>query len=275
MKTVIFSTTADMRQYTSGLDASTPFVNILPSVKSAQRHISNLLTSKIFSLLTDNSLLKEAIANMAMYNYISFDVIEKRTQQKDIYKHELENMKLSYLNYSQGALAELFVDLETIDEWKDSTLYKLRESLLVRDVEEFNNFYPIDNNNYFFTLMSPLQSEVIDTYIRGLDISEHRDNKLLKRSCVLLTLSMALERFDFSVLPHTLRNSGSDGPQRTAFSSEDPSVRRLSKKLFEQGLIMLREVLQDIDDAKKPPASSHVSEASDLNSSSQKFFSVL
>lgn len=273
MEDLQFKNTAEMRKYAPGLDASTPFVNIAPSIRTAERYIKNLITPKIFTLVAYTPLLLEAVANMAMHGYMSFYAVEKRTQTKDIYKYEVDSMKLDYLNYYQSALAELYAYLETVDEWKETSLYKIRETLLVREVEEFNNFYPIDNNYYFFSLITTIQSEVIDLYINELTISEHRDNTQLKRSCVFITMGEALQRFELSVLPHTLRSSGDDGSSSKG-KSEGASLQLLSNTLLMKGHKLLTEVLQEIEDAKRPPVSETPHVNTDYNRPSNKYYSA-
>lgn len=270
---MIFANITEIRRYVNGLDASVSFDTITPSLRSAERYVRNILTPGVFDNIIGegNPLLEEAIASYMMYNYASFDAIAKRKQGTEIYKYELERIRAEFLNSYQGAMDELFRFLDTNStEWTSTLAYIQREQLLVSDVYSFNKYYPIDNSYYFFMLMVPVQNEVLDLHFKDIPYKSLNDNDKLCRACVLFTLSKSLERFDFSQLPATIRNSGADGPYRHASTSEGEAIMRLSAKLFNDAKVLVFDAIKELN-----KAAFDVGKDEDLNKSTNKYFSVI
>lgn len=270
---MIFTNISEIRQYVNGLDASVSFDTITPSLRSAERYVRNILTPAVFNTVDGEGkpLLEEAVAAYTMYNYASFDTISKRKQGTEIYKYEFERIRAEYLNSYQGAMDELFRFLDdNSSEWALTTVFIQRGKLLVNDVYSFNKYYPIDNSYYFFMLTVPVQNEVLDLHFKDIPYEKLKNNDKLCRSCVLFTLSKALERFDFSQLPATIRNSSADGASRDAADSENAAVSRLSTTLFADARKLLFEAIKDIN---KAPFDERKDE--DLNKPTNKYFSVL
>ena len=129
-----------------------------------------ILTKDVYTDLTaDEGELKEALrlamANLTMAKQLIFDVVSKRKDDVDIYKHEQESMRRSYIeNYynAMDTVIQLLDNSQTVPSWKETRYKKMLDVLKIKSTEEFDMLYTIDMSYLFFFRTIPIQSEALD-----------------------------------------------------------------------------------------------------------------
>lgn len=106
----LFTTISEFRKYAPYAESNVTFDQLNSSAISAKKQMVIILTKDVYTDLTaDEGELKEALrlamANLTMAKQLIFDVVSKRKDDVDIYKHEQESMRRSYIeNYYRGVL---------------------------------------------------------------------------------------------------------------------------------------------------------------------------
>ena len=116
-----------------------------------------ILTKDVYTDLTaDEGELKEALrlamANLTMAKQLIFDVVSKRKDDVDIYKHEQESMRRSYIeNYynAMDTVIQLLDNSQTVPSWKETRYKKMLDVLKIKSTEEFDMLYTIDMSYLF------------------------------------------------------------------------------------------------------------------------------
>lgn len=83
-----------------------------------------------------------------------FDVVSKRKDDVDIYKHEQESMRRSYIeNYynAMDTVIQLLDNSQTVPSWKETRYKKMLDVLKIKSTEEFDMLYTIDMSYLFFS----------------------------------------------------------------------------------------------------------------------------
>ena len=118
-----------------------------------------ILTKDVYTDLTaDEGELKEALrlamANLTMAKQLIFDVVSKRKDDVDIYKHEQESMRRSYIeNYynAMDTVIQLLDNSQTVPSWKETRYKKMLDVLKIKSTEEFDMLYTIDMSYLSFS----------------------------------------------------------------------------------------------------------------------------
>lgn len=197
------------------------------------------------------------MANLTLATQIVFDAVNRRKNDINLYKYELEGMKRSYMENYFNAMDSLISELaeeispdETDDirlvmeDWRKTNYYKMLSQLKVDTADEFDEIYPIDLSFLFFFRCVPLQKEALDESIgayfdrleKGGEDPEfvefaQKALPMLKRALVKKTVAKALRRFDILEFPATIRNLFDDNTATRSGSDEASRALQLATQL--------------------------------------------
>lgn len=276
----LFSTLKDFQTMVSGVDSSVDFSTLNSSAISAKKQIVNTLSDNVYEqLLAGEGELKEmlqlAVGNLTMAKDIPFDVIRKRKADVDIYKHEMENMRRSYVDNYFNAMDSLISIMENDPQdqmkWKETPYCKLRDKLKIKSTDEFNLLYPIDTSYLFFFRTIPIQNEISDGTVADHFSRAGEKEELvtrLKRALAQLTVATAIRRFDVIELPATIRNLQEDNTSQRQASSEQSRLLELAAELAKSAM----EAMQNVDLALTEPETNNIETETSFNRPQDKIY---
>ena len=261
----LFSSYAQFCNCAPGADTSSDFDSLQGSAVVASKRVVAIIGGNTFTdivaIQEEESCIKDflrtAMANLTLATQIIFDAVNRRKNDINLYKYELEGMKRSYMeNYFNAMdsliseLSEEIVSDETADirlvmeDWRKTNYYKMLSKLKVDTADEFDEIYPIDLSYLFFFRCVPLQKEVLDesigAYFDRLEkggedqtFAEFAQKALpmLKRALVKKTVAKALRRFDILEFPATIRNLFDDNTSTRQGSDEASRALQLATQL--------------------------------------------
>lgn len=261
----LFSSYAQFCNCAPGADTSSDFDSLQGSAVVASKRVVAIIGGSTFSdivaIQEEDSCIKDflrtAMANLTLATQIVFDAVNRRKNDINLYKYELEGMKRSYMENYFNAMDSLISELaeeispdETDDirlvmeDWRKTNYYKMLSQLKVDTADEFDEIYPIDLSYLFFFRCVPLQKEALDESIGayfdrfeqgGEDqtFAEFAQKALpmLKRALVKKTVAKALRRFDILEFPATIRNLFDDNTATRSGSDEASRALQLATQL--------------------------------------------
>lgn len=261
----LFSSYAQFCNCAPGADTSSDFDSLQGSAVVASKRVVAIIGGSTFSdivaIQEEDSCIKDflrtAMANLTLATQIVFDAVNRRKNDINLYKYELEGMKRSYMENYFNAMDSLISELaeeispdETDDirlvmeDWRNTNYYKMLSQLKVDTADEFDEIYPIDLSYLFFFRCVPLQKEALDESIgayfdrleKGGEDPEfvefaQKALPMLKRALVKKTVAKALRRFDILEFPATIRNLFDDNTATRSGSDEASRALQLATQL--------------------------------------------
>lgn len=231
----LFTSYAQFCNCAPGADTSADFDSLQGSAVAARKRIVAIIGNNTFSDIVGieeeesgiKDFLRAAMANLTLATQIIFDAVNRRKNDINLYKYEMEGMKRSYMENYFNAM--------------DSLISELTEEI---SADEFDEIYPIDLSYLFFFRCVPLQKEVLDesigAYFDRLEqggedqtFAEFAQKALpmLKRALVKKTVAKALRRFDILEFPATIRNLFDDNTATRSGSDEESRALQLATQL--------------------------------------------
>lgn len=266
--TDLFDTYAQFCHCAPGADTSSDFDSLQGSAVAARKRIVTIIGEEVFALIVtmDNedvvkSFLQTAMANLTLATQIAFDAVNRRKNDVNVYKYEMEGMKRAYMENFYNAMDSLISELmeptfgtaddiygQISEAWHKTRYFSMVESCKVKTADEFDAIYTIDLSYLFFFRCIPLQKEVLDegigTYfsrLEGMGTTAQDDdhfvelNKMvtpiLKLALVKKTVAKALRRFDILEFPDTIRNLFDDNTASRSGSDEASRAVCLASEL--------------------------------------------
>lgn len=250
----LFTTISEFRKYIPYAESNITFDQLNSSAISAKKQMVIILTKEVYAdLIADEGDLKEALrlamANLTMAKQLIFDVVSKRKNNVDIYKHEQESMRRSYIeNYynAMDTVIQLLDTNDTVPSWKETRYKKMLDSLKIKTTEEFDTLYAIDMSYLFFFRIIPIQNEALDDGISAyFERAEKKEEvvRMLKRCLAKQTIAIALRRFDIIEFPPTIRSLFDDSKASRSGKDEQDRMLELSASLLEE----VKQELANID----------------------------
>lgn len=261
----LFSSYAQFCNCAPGADTSSDFDSLQGSAVVASKRVVAIIGGSTFSdivaIQEEDSCIKDflrtAMANLTLATQIVFDAVNRRKNDINLYKYELEGMKRSYMENYFNAMDSLISELAeeispdesedirlVMEDWRKTNYYKMLSKLKVDTADEFDEIYPIDLSFLFFFRCVPLQKEVLDesigAYFDRLEkggedqtFAEFAQKALpmLKRALVKKTVAKALRRFDILEFPATIRNLFDDNTASRSGSDEASRALQLATQL--------------------------------------------
>lgn len=251
----LFSTVAEFREYAPYAESNITFGQLNSSAISAKKQVIIILSKEVYvEVVKADGEIKEALcmamANLTMAKQLIFDIVSKRKNDVDIYKHEQESMRRSFIENYFNAMDTLIqlLDAEESDipSWKDTRYKKIIDSLLIKTAEEFDLLYPIDLSYLFFFRTIPIQKEALDDFLSVyFERAEQKEDvlRMLRRCLAKQTISIALRRFDMIEFPPTIRSLFDDSKANRSGKEEQDRMLSLATSLSEE----VKQELANID----------------------------
>ena len=233
----LFPTVAEFRKYAPYSESNISFDQLNSSAISAKKQIAIILGKETYAEVVKlTGELKEALcmamANLTMAKQLIFDVVSKRKNDVDIYKHEQETMRRAFIeNYftAMDTLIQLLDTEDSVSPWKDTRYKKILDGLQIKSAEDFDILYPIDLSYLFFCRTIPRQKEALDDGLSAyFERAEKKEDvlRMLKRCLAKQTIAIALRRFDMIEFPATIRSLFDES--KASRSGKDEQDRMLS-----------------------------------------------
>ena len=253
----LFSSIADLRNYVPDLEANKTFASLNASAVSSYKQICIIISKEVYKAISEitdtpepdekKEALKTAIANLTISKQLIFDTINRRKNDIEVYKYELEEMKRNYQASYYDAMDTLISLLNESDigAWKTTTYYKLIDSLKIKNAQDFDAIYPIDQSYLFFFRCIPLQKEVIDEKMEGIfsrATSNESATALLNRALAKYAISKALRRFDILEFPEVIRGLFKDSKVSRSGDVEQTRILQLSSTLDDEADNLIKDV---------------------------------
>lgn len=249
----IFKDFGTFSKYAPGVETNMDLNDLLSSGLTARKRVETIITADVFNAIISNSdealiePLRSAVANMTMASQLIFDSINRRKNQVDVYKYEIEGMKRAYMdNYynAMDSVIQRLMSIEVTSEntdspaalWRKSRYYKIIDSCKIKTTEAFDFIYPIDLSYFFFFRLLPLQKETLDErlsayYDRLTDENRERVDPILTLALLKKTVAKSLRRFDILEFPPTIRNLFDDSHASRTGKDEHDAALALADRL--------------------------------------------
>jgi hypothetical protein len=203
-----------------------------------------------------------AIANFAVYHHLIWLQIRlsnngvttlKNNNETTAFKYQTDEAKIKLLDRACLEITEIIDHLEAnktfYTQWVASSQYTYLQNLVIKSYRDFSEQYEISNNASFFIRTRFLQAEVIDDHIlpriKLADLTNDvKLTKLTKKAVAFKTMAMAIKRFDYFLLPESIRKElGNEYFSSTRFRDIDLVKENLFGDLNTKG----DEYLANID----------------------------
>ena len=249
----IFKDFGTFSKYAPGVETNMDLNDLLSSGITARKRVETIITAEVFNAIagqvdtTLHEALCSAMANMTMASQLIFDSINRRKNQVDVYKYEIEGMKRAYMDNYYNAMDSIIQQLmstevtsENTDSpaalWRKSRYYKIIDSCKIKTTEAFDFIYPIDLSYFFFFRLLPLQKETLDErlsayYDRLTDENRERVDPILTLALLKKTVAKSLRRFDILEFPPTIRNLFDDSHASRTGKDEHDAALALADRL--------------------------------------------
>ena len=252
--TEIYDNVQDFRKCAPGVDANVGFDELNSSAQSARKQILKVISANLWDkIILDKeseqcSLLKNALANLTMYKDMVFQIVGARNSgsSAEIYKHEVENMQRSYIDNYYSAMDSLLELIEADPDFQNTATYKRRSTLRIKNAEDLDNYYPIDQSYLFYARTTSFQREILldqmDSYYTQSEAQEGKYTERLNSILAKLIVARALRLFDIIELPSTLRSLYKDSKALRHGASENTIATQLAADLEQQAHDSLRAI---------------------------------
>lgn len=149
-----------------------------------------------------------------------------------------------------------------ITEWKDSDAKKLANSLLIKNADQFDEYYPIERSGRMYVLLLPFIREAERRYIKkvlgddyerfvtGKDLTEEEKDMIRDYVCPpipLIAISIALRRLPLGLIPiGVVRNyTSASQTMHASEPAELDDIYTVSGKLMAEAQLMINELKQE------------------------------
>ena len=252
--TEIFDNVQDFRRSAPGVDANLSFDELNASAESARKQILKVISITLWSkIILDKesdlcALLKNALANLTMYKDLVFQIVSTRNSgsSAEVYKHEVENMQRSYIDNYYSAMDSLLELIESDADFQNTATYSRRSTLRIKNAEELDNYYPIDQSYLFYARTTSFQREILverlSDYYDQSDANEGRFTEKLNVILAKMIIAKALRVFDVIELPVTLRSLYKESKALRHGTAENTIVMQMADALDQQALDALKNI---------------------------------
>lgn len=231
--------TKELREITGNYYANNDFNKISGEIDLASEELAMLVGEKVISLAEDSYHGKEENPDMELVKKVQRPVAilaTLRLYRKNDLSHEDDGRKfkvatdnseklpwewqldrddaLHLEEYYKSVDALIrYLNKKELKEWIDSSLYKLSQSLIIRNVEAFDSYFPIERSERMFLMLVPFIREAQmltvrraygntwDSLVSENKVPESDVHFAACKAVALLAMSMALRRMSLSVIP--------------------------------------------------------------------------
>src|SRR3712207_6317249 len=158
----IFKDFSTFSRYAPGVETNMDLDDLQSSGLTARKRIETAISPAVFRFITkeaENSPLMEglraAMPNMPMATQLIFDSINRRKNDVNVYKYELEAMRRSYMeNYCNAldTIVQLLMEAEPQGDdsdspaalWRNTRYFSILSDCEIKTMPDFDMVYPID-----------------------------------------------------------------------------------------------------------------------------------
>lgn len=275
----LFTDINDVKQYAQGVSSDIRIDSLYSSYQIAVERLNGFVTPEVYDLIVSNKdsdyypLVKDILANQMMFEYSPFMNINKTKEQR-LYKYQLDELRQQYLSSAWVATDRLLdlLDKNKLQIWLLTDMCKSRDSLIIKNAKEMNEYYNIGGSSFFFYKTIYLQREVIAEKIssRIADYNSASDTvkDAVKRVVAYHVIAKAVQTFEASELPPNMR---------TKFGNEftkDSSDFALTRDKLYAALINKVDSYYDILD-QKISLQTETGSLDNLNSPKNKYYTSI
>lgn len=230
--------TKELRELTGNYYANNDFGKIKGEIELATEELSALIGEEVYkkaeeAYLKDTTEVDEIVrkvqrpiaimATLRMYqkNDLSHEddgrkfKIATDNSEKLPWEWQLDRDDARHLEDYYKAVDALirYLNSEGLEEWKKSRTYKMAQTLLIRNGEQFDEYFPIEKSERTYLMLVPFIKEVQMLYVKKAYGAEKWSELLEEKgdeteahyaackATVLLAMSMALMRMQLRIVP--------------------------------------------------------------------------
>lgn len=148
-----------------------------------------------------------------------------------------------------------YLNENDISEWKDSSLYKLSQTLIIRNGASFDCYFPIDRSERIYLIMLPFIREVQtltvkraygtgwDELLKESDVPETDKHFAACKAVALLAMSLALRRTPLSLIPGgVVRRFIAESGMNESEPASLEDIERVARWMADDGAIWVDEM---------------------------------
>ena len=252
--TELFNDFSTFSRYAPGVETNMDLNDLHSSGLSARKRIETSISATVFRAIIKEPEgsplvegLRSAMANITMATQLFFDSINRRKNDVNLYKYEIEAMKRAYMeNYCNAldTIVQSLMDAEIKKGdtsspaalWRKTRYFSILSDCEIKSMPDFDMIYPIDASYLFFFRTVALQKETLDEVMSAYVAKLTDDNSPRVRPMLLLALvkkivAKALRRFDILEFPATIRNLFDDNKAFRHGSTEAGDCLKLADRL--------------------------------------------
>lgn len=252
--TELFNDFSTFSRYAPGVETNMDLNDLHSSGLSARKRIETSISATVFRAIIKEPEgsplvegLRSAMANITMATQLIFDSINRRKNDVNLYKYEIEAMKRAYMeNYCNAldTIVQSLMDAEIKKGdtsspaalWRKTRYFSILSDCEIKSMPDFDMIYPIDASYLFFFRTVALQKETLDEVMSAYFAKLTDDNSSRVRPMLLLALvkkivAKALRRFDILEFPATIRNLFDDNKAFRHGSTEAGDCLKLADRL--------------------------------------------
>lgn len=230
--------TKELRELTGNYYANNDFGKIKGEIELATEELSALIGEEVYkkaeeAYLNDTTEEDELVrkvqrpiaimATLRMYqkNDLSHEddgrkfKIATDNSEKLPWEWQLDRDDARHLEDYYKAVDALirYLNSEGLEEWKKSRTYKIAQTLLIRNGEQFDEYFPIEKSERTYLMLVPFIKEVQMLYVKKAygaekwgELLEEKDDETKAhyaacKATVLLAMSIALTRMQLRIVP--------------------------------------------------------------------------
>lgn len=285
--TQLFDNFSTFSLYAPGVETNMNLNDLNASSLTARKRIEAIISSSVFTAILKedtNSPLFEALcsamANITMATQLVFDSINRRKNDINVYKYELEAMRRAYMeNYCNAldTILQLLINTKVPEGnttspaalWTKSRYFEILQNCEIKTMAQFDMLYPIDASYLFFFRTIPLQKEALAEHLATYFAKLTPDNTQRLRPILLLslakkTIAKALRRFDVLEFPSTIHNLFDDNTANHSGKDEHDNSLALANYLDREAA----ELISTVDTLLSTDTTPDISSYSTYNSPS-------
>lgn len=241
-----FADIADFKDVVPGIDSSTQLQHMQASHERSKQKIVSVIGAGLYDELKTAftgapdpeeteaiEFMQGAHGNLIAYFELISKVIAKKKEEVNYYRYEIQKMEETYLdNFAVNMDLLLdYLDANTafFTDWLNNETYLKRQDLILKSSVAFNEVFPTGGSAYFFSLIVPLQYQVIELDILPrvavADIPAEL-TKIVQYYVAYRTMAKAVLLVDFADFPKSLRQKlYVEESKKKGQSTESPAER--------------------------------------------------
>lgn len=230
MITDFFKYSADLRNFAPQMPTDARLEAMEPHYRPQYQKLVNMIGLVTYNLLKDYfaanpdtvdttegkavNFIRGALANLTAMPYFKFEASQRNSTDNKLYRYQEDQQIEIYLDNAHTELNFLLDHLETnvatFADYANTDVYKIRQTLYIKNAAEFKRYYGAVNSSYFFNnvvfIIEEIQNEEMASRLKEWPVVTGDKLKwLVGKALVYETLSRACIQLDYTELPAGIR----------------------------------------------------------------------